>query len=212
MAVDRIGLRISPRYREIRVDVLLSEAAGRWPDKVAVIDGDRRTSFSDLEDSASRLASALAASGIAKGDRVGLLAPNCTEYVVAFFGVIRAGAVVTTLNAGYREREIAHQLNDNGASVLIVHESLLPVVESARPAIPALERLVVIGDGGSHESLQDLIERGLDASDIARGAAKAIGGGGGGRPDVAQAGGRDASKLDDALQLVSGLVEESLGS
>ena len=56
----------------------------------------------------------------------------------------------------------------------------------------------------------DLVERGLNASDIARGAAKAIGGGGGGRPDVAQAGGRDASKLDDALELVSGLVRESL--
>ncbi len=160
MAVGRIGLRTTPRYREIRVDGLLTEAAGRWPDKVAVIDGDRRTSFSELEDSSSRLASALAASGVAKGDRVGLLAPNCTEYVVAFFGVIRSGAVVTTLNAGYREREIAHQLNDNGSSVLIVHESLLPVVESARPEIPALERLIVIGDGSSHESLQDLIERG----------------------------------------------------
>jgi alanyl-tRNA synthetase len=58
----------------------------------------------------------------------------------------------------------------------------------------------------------DLVERGLNASDIARGAAKAIGGGGGGRPDVAQAGGRDASKLDDALDLVSGLVRESLSS
>jgi alanyl-tRNA synthetase len=58
----------------------------------------------------------------------------------------------------------------------------------------------------------DLVERGLNASDIARGAAKAIGGGGGGRPDVAQAGGRDASKLDDALELVSGLVRESLSS
>jgi alanyl-tRNA synthetase len=57
---------------------------------------------------------------------------------------------------------------------------------------------------------KDLLDRGLNASDIARGAAKVMGGGGGGRPDVAQAGGRDASKLDDALALVSSLVEESL--
>ncbi len=58
----------------------------------------------------------------------------------------------------------------------------------------------------------DLVQRGLDASEIARGAAKAIGGGGGGRADVAQAGGRDAGKLDDALGLVPDLVSEKLGS
>ena len=56
----------------------------------------------------------------------------------------------------------------------------------------------------------DLVQRGLDASQIARSAAKAIGGGGGGRADVAQAGGRDADKLDDALRLVPGLVSEKL--
>ena len=57
----------------------------------------------------------------------------------------------------------------------------------------------------------DLRSSGLDAAGIVRGAAKVIGGGGGGRPDAAQAGGRDASKLDDALNLVLSLVEEQLG-
>ena len=56
----------------------------------------------------------------------------------------------------------------------------------------------------------DLRSSGLDAAGIVRGAAKMIGGGGGGRPDAAQAGGRDASKLDDALNLVPSLVEEQL--
>ncbi len=57
---------------------------------------------------------------------------------------------------------------------------------------------------------RDLVDgRGLNAASLARSAARAIGGGGGGRPDVAQAGGRDASKLDDALALVPGLVRES---
>jgi alanyl-tRNA synthetase len=58
----------------------------------------------------------------------------------------------------------------------------------------------------------DLVEKGLDASEIARGAAKAIGGGGGGKADVAQAGGRDAAKLDEALNLVAGLVKEKAGA
>ncbi len=54
----------------------------------------------------------------------------------------------------------------------------------------------------------DLVEGGYDASDIARGAAKAIQGGGGGRPEVAQAGGRRADKLDEALALVPDLVRQ----
>ncbi len=58
----------------------------------------------------------------------------------------------------------------------------------------------------------DLVEKGFNAADIARGAAKAIGCGGGGRADVAQAGGRDAAKLDDALALVAGLVKETAGA
>ena len=57
----------------------------------------------------------------------------------------------------------------------------------------------------------DLVsEKDLNAADIARTAARAIGGGGGGRPEVAQAGGRDASKLDDALALAPGIVSESV--
>ena len=55
----------------------------------------------------------------------------------------------------------------------------------------------------------DLVASGLNASDIARGAAKEMGGGGGGKPDVAQAGGRLVDKLDDALELVPALVRES---
>ena len=55
----------------------------------------------------------------------------------------------------------------------------------------------------------DLVETGLNAADIARGAARAMGGGGGGRADVAQAGGKSADKLDEALSLVPGLVEQA---
>jgi alanyl-tRNA synthetase len=56
---------------------------------------------------------------------------------------------------------------------------------------------------------QDLVAKGIDASQIARDAAKAMGGGGGGRPDVAQAGGQHADKLDEALGLVPDLVRQA---
>ena len=96
------------------------------------------------------------------GDRVAILAPNCAEFEIAFYGILRAGAVATTLNSGYREREIAHQLSSSGASVLIVHHSLLSVIPAKAgiqsvptpsraiypapitAALPALRHIIVI--------------------------------------------------------------------
>ena len=91
-------------------------------------------------------------------------------------------------------REMGDYLRDKLGSGVVV----LGTVINDRPMLVAMVT-------------SDLIEaKGLNAADIARGAARAVGGGGGGRAEVAQAGGRDAGKLDDALALVSGLVRETV--
>ena len=92
-------------------------------------------------------------------------------------------------------REVGNWLRDKLGSGVVV----LGSVVNERPALVAMVT-------------SDLVARGLDAREIARGAAKAIGGGGGGRPEVAQAGGRDAGKLDEALGLVADLVREKSGA
>ena len=92
-------------------------------------------------------------------------------------------------------REVGDWLRDKLGSGVIV----LGSVVNGRPALVAMVT-------------SDLVAKGLDARDIARGAAKAIGGGGGGRPEVAQAGGRDIDKLDEALGLVADLVREKSGA
>ncbi len=152
-------------YEEIPFQALLQRAAERWPDKTAIIDGDNRASYAELLDRSNRLASALADRGVRKGDCAALLAPNCIEFVVAAYGVISSGAVLTTINSGYREGEIAHQLNSSGAEMLIVHESLLEVTALARPNTPNLKTLIVIGNAvDGSESLDDLIESGSPAT------------------------------------------------
>ena len=151
-------------YEETPFQALLRSAADRWPDKTTVIDGDKRASYAELLDRSNRLASALADRGVRKGDRVALLAPNCLEFVVAAHGVISSGAVLTTINSGYREGEIAHQLNNSGAEILIVHESLQEVTALAKPNTPNLTTLIVIGSAvDGSESLDDLIESGSPA-------------------------------------------------
>ena len=131
-------------YEAYPLQDLLGRTAKRLPNKVAVIDGERRFTYRQLDDYSGRFAAALAGLGISKGDPVGILAPNCAEFVIAFYGIVKAGAVVTTVNTGYREREIAHQLNDSGAEVLVVHADFKHTAEAARDATPALGRLIVI--------------------------------------------------------------------
>ena len=90
-------------------------------------------------------------------------------------------------------REMGDYLRDKMRSGVVVLGSVI----NDRPMLVSMVTSDLVSD------------KGLNAADIARTAARAIGGGGGGRPEVAQAGGRDASRLDDALALVPGIVSES---
>jgi len=143
MAVARPPLgRLTPEP----IQQLVVNAARRWPRKTAIIDGDRQITFTELNVYSNRLAAALANTGVRKGDFVGVLAPNCIEFEVSFFGILKAGATVTTINSGYREREAAAQLNASGAKVLIVHRDLVAMAKLAAKDVPALKRSIVIED------------------------------------------------------------------
>ena len=133
-------------YEAYPVQSLLARAAARDPHGVAVIDGERSYTFARLAAYSDRFAAALATLGVAKGDPVGLLAPNCVEFVIAFYGIVKAGGVASTINSGYREREIAHQLNNSGSRILVVHTAVLEMARLARDSTPGVERLVVIED------------------------------------------------------------------
>ena len=147
-------------YESYPLQDLLTRAAQRFGRNIAVVDGERTYTYSQLSECSDRFAGALAALGVSKGDRVAILAPNCVEFVIAFFGILKAGAVVTTVNSGYREREIAHQLNDSGAETLIVHESLEAMADLARDDVKGLRRVIVIRANSSDgESFWGLLER-----------------------------------------------------
>ena len=146
-------------YESYPLQGLLTRASQRFGNKTAVIDGDRSFTYSEMGELSDRLAAALAGLGVGKGDRVAILAPNCAEFVIAFFGILKAGAVATTVNSGYREREIAHQLNDSGAETLIVHEALKPMSDLARDEAKGIEREIAIRpDSSDGSSFWGLLE------------------------------------------------------
>ena len=156
--VQELRASLAP-YQAYPLQQLLQRAATRWPNKVAVIDGERYFTFPQLDAYSDRVAAALASLGVAKGDRVAILSPNCVEFVLAFYGIIKANAVATTINSGYQEREIAHQLRDSGAEIVIVHEALQEVTMLARDGAPAVKRLLVIkATSDDPESFWGLIE------------------------------------------------------
>ena len=129
-------------YAEFPLPELLHRTAERFGDKPALIgaDGTTRT-YRELWSSAGKVARFLQDHGIEKGDKVGIYSPNHVDYASVFYGILLAGATVTTLNPLYREREIAHQLDDAEAVALFVFSPVAAAVEAARQHLPRLRHV-----------------------------------------------------------------------
>ena len=95
-------------YGTYPIHDILTNASSKYPDKPAIIDGDKTYTFSELEKFSSQFSGSLKDLGITKGERVGILAPNCAEFVIAFHGITKSGGVVTTINSGYRAVSYTH--------------------------------------------------------------------------------------------------------
>jgi fatty-acyl-CoA synthase len=106
----------------------LRRSAYVFPDKVAVVHGERRTTYRELEERVDRLASALRAAGIAPGDRVAFLAPNIPALLEAHYGVPAAGAVLVAINTRLARDEVAHILAHCGARVVFCDHELIDLV------------------------------------------------------------------------------------
>jgi long-chain acyl-CoA synthetase len=115
-------------------------------DRTALIFGDRRWSYHDLDELAGRLAGALDAAGIGAGDRVAFLLPNCPELVLLYLACFRLGAVAVPLNIRLTGAELAYVLNHSGARLVVSHAELYPALESAREELPQVERYYLVGE------------------------------------------------------------------
>jgi long-chain acyl-CoA synthetase len=104
---------------DFNLAMMLRESARRVPGKPAVILGDIKLSYADLDALSDLVAANLCAHGLAAGDRVGLQLPNIPEFVIAYFGILKAGGVVVPMNVLLKAPEIEFQLRDSGATALI---------------------------------------------------------------------------------------------
>jgi len=146
MPVGSAWLSLEP-YPKMPLGRMLEWSAARYPNKAALITADgQEFTFARIWRATRKIARLLEERGLARGDRVGILAPNCPEYAVAFHGILLAGGVATTLNPLYREREIAHQLNDAGAVALFHSRLHAPLIEAVRGELPTVRHFFTIED------------------------------------------------------------------
>ena len=128
--------------------LFLERSAEVFPNRVAVVYGDRRRTYADLADDAQRLAGALEASGIGPGDRVAYLLPNLPELLVGHFGVPLAEAVLVAINTRLSSAEIETILQHSGAKLLVADTQLLDAIGIDPSACPDLEEVVAVDDVG----------------------------------------------------------------
>jgi long-chain acyl-CoA synthetase len=121
---------------------LLEQTAERYPDRLATIFLGAKLSYRALNEAANRFAHALLTLGVQQGDRVALMLPNCPQFLIAFYGALKAGAVVAAMNPLYTPRELEHLLNDAEAETVVTLSKFYPTVDAVRPHIP-LRRLIV---------------------------------------------------------------------
>ncbi|HKY52565.1 MAG TPA: long-chain fatty acid--CoA ligase [Candidatus Limnocylindria bacterium] len=126
------GVPATLNYPDATFHELLDDAAESYPDAVATIFFNKKRSYRSISDDAWRFANGLRKLGVKKGDKVAILLPNCPQFLVSFFGALRAGATVVPCNPLYTAPELHHQLADSGATVLVSLSRLYPVAKAAR--------------------------------------------------------------------------------
>ena len=146
---------------EIPFGEMLWETAQRFPEKEAVIFQGQKISYRELDGLTNNIANAFSGLGVKKGDRVALYMTNRPEYIISFYAAARLGAVATPMNPAYKKDEVQHQLNDAETSVLVVQESLYPLVKSVRAKVPSLKEVIIVGRHAEPNThlFRDLIRR-----------------------------------------------------
>lgn len=109
----------------------LSRSARRWPNKEALVCGQQRVTYAELDERTTHLAHGLRKMGVVRGDRVAILLDNCTEAVTALYGILKAGAAFVMLSATMKGSKLRYILDNCGAEVLITHTSKAKVVADA---------------------------------------------------------------------------------
>jgi long-chain acyl-CoA synthetase len=128
------------------IATILPRAAARYGTKTALVTDARALSYAELDALSDRVAASLAVRGIAPGDRVSLYSQNRWEWIVAYHGILKAGAVVNPINVMLTPKEVRYVLDDCGARAIFCEADKVPAVLEAAREVPGVEHVVGFGE------------------------------------------------------------------
>ncbi|MFZ3091119.1 MAG: long-chain fatty acid--CoA ligase [Nitrospirota bacterium] len=138
------GIPSTLKYPDTPLTHFLIQAAERFPDNPACIFFGKVITYRELNKLSNRFANALISLGVKKGDRVALMLPNCPQAVFAYYGALKAGAIVVQTNPLYVEREIEVQMKDSGAETIVALDLFFPRIKNIM-GNTNLKRIIITG-------------------------------------------------------------------
>lgn len=183
--LDRLSTSVGPKEPALLEETIganLAKTVAAHPDREALVVAHQniRWTYSELAVEVDRVARALLASGFTVGDRIGIWAPNCAEWVLVQFATAQIGVILVNINPAYRTHEVQYALEQSGCRGLIAAETFktsnyVDMVEQVRPDLPGLEQVYFIGtdswtallDRADSATTEDVsaIAAGLDRND-----------------------------------------------
>ncbi len=116
-------------YPKVPLFEILSQTAKLYPNRIAITYMKRDISYCELNSFSDHFGASLVDLGIKKGDRVAIFIPNSPQFIIAYFGILKAGGIVTAINPLHKEREVEHQLIDSEAKLIVSSNSLFSIIK-----------------------------------------------------------------------------------
>lgn len=134
------------KYPEVPLYDLLRRTAEKYPNQTAMIFQDNKITYRELDVLSNKFAAALHEMGVRKGDKVALFLPNTPQFVISYYGILKAGAIVTAVSPLFKERELEFQLSNSEAETTVVLDLFYPHVKKVRDKT-RLKRIIVTSIG-----------------------------------------------------------------
>ncbi len=141
-------IRYDITYPNVSLPNLLEMATKDNPDGIAIRFYDKKITYMQFSARVNQFANALIQQGVKKGDRVALMSPNAPQWLIAFYGTLKTGAVIVQTNPMYVERELGDLVIDSGAETIVIYEPLYPKAKAILNRTP-LKRIIVFNFGPS---------------------------------------------------------------
>ncbi|MFB3162612.1 AMP-binding protein [Neobacillus sp. 179-J 1A1 HS] len=135
----------------INMGDILKRSSKRYPNKVAVIEGDRRVTYMELNKWVNKVARGFQSIGIEKGDRLSLLSSNSIEFILTYFACAKAGITIVPINTGLLSNEIEYILKDSNSKAVVIEGPFLNLL----PTSESLKEVIVVGDFDSSKIINN---------------------------------------------------------